>query len=98
MAVQFMNVESFFFLRKFIRPKNPLLSARIAYFVFLRRSTKKRGAKFKGRAKKGNNTCPPLPFSVDILCSEEERLLYFSCFPRGLAFSHICGKEHNKAL
>ncbi len=41
MAVQFINVESFFSLRKFIGPKNPLLTARIPYFVFLRRSGKK---------------------------------------------------------
>ncbi len=34
MAVQVINVESFLFLRKFIGPKNPLESARIAYFVF----------------------------------------------------------------
>ncbi len=52
MAVHFMNGESFFFLRKFIGPKNPLMSASIAYFVFLRRSAKKyMSAKFKGRAK-----------------------------------------------
>ncbi len=40
MAVQFINIESFFLLRKFIGPKNPLMSASIAYFVFLRRSEK----------------------------------------------------------
>ncbi len=54
MAAQFIYVESFFFLRKFIGPKNPLKSASIAYFVFLRRSAKKNMAtKFKGRAKTG---------------------------------------------
>ncbi len=41
MAVQIRNVSSFSFLRKFIGPKNPLMSASIAYFVFLRRSEKK---------------------------------------------------------
>ncbi len=41
MAVQFINVESFFLLRKFIGPQNPLLTARIAYFVILCRSAKK---------------------------------------------------------
>ncbi len=40
MAIQFISVEIFFFLRKFIGPKNPLMCARIAYFVFLRRSPK----------------------------------------------------------
>ncbi len=40
MAVQFINVEGLFFLRKSIGPKNPLVSARIAYFVILRRSAK----------------------------------------------------------
>ncbi len=50
MAVQFINVESSFFLRKFIRPKNPLSTARIAHFVFLRQSTKNMAAKFKGHA------------------------------------------------
>ncbi len=54
MAVQFIYVESFFFLRKSIGPKNPLMSASIAYFVFLRRSEKNMAAKFKGRAKTGN--------------------------------------------
>ncbi len=49
MAVQFINVESLFFLRKFIGPKNPLASARIAYFVILRRSAKIIAANFKGR-------------------------------------------------
>ncbi len=44
MAVQCINVESFFCLRKFIGPKNPLLSARIAYFVILRRSAKNMAA------------------------------------------------------
>ncbi len=34
MAVQFINVESFFFLRKFIRPKKPPLNPPIVYFVF----------------------------------------------------------------
>ncbi len=48
MAVQFINVESFFFLRKFIGLKNPLMSASIACFVFLRK--KNMAAKFKGRA------------------------------------------------
>ncbi len=38
MAVQFINVESSFFLSKFIGPKNPLMSASIA--------------KLKGHAKK----------------------------------------------
>ncbi len=52
MAVQFINVESFFWLRKFIGPKNPLLTACIPYFVFMRRSAKNMAAKFKGRAKK----------------------------------------------
>ncbi len=41
MAVQFINVESLFFLRKFIGPKNPLVSACFAYFVILRQSAKK---------------------------------------------------------
>ncbi len=41
MAVQFLNVKRFFFLHKFFGPKNPLMSAGIAYFVFLRRNTKK---------------------------------------------------------
>ncbi len=50
MAVKFINVESFFFLRKFNGTKNPLMSASIAYFVFLRRSAKNMAAKFKGRA------------------------------------------------
>ncbi len=52
MAVQFLNVESFFILRKVIGPKNPLMSACIAYFVFLRRRSKKVGAKFEARRKK----------------------------------------------
>ncbi len=43
MAVQFINVESFILLRKFIGPKNTLLTARIPYVVFLRRSAKKHG-------------------------------------------------------
>ncbi len=51
MAVQFINVESFFFLRKFVGPKNPLMSASIAYFVFLRLSAKNTAAEYKGRAK-----------------------------------------------
>ncbi len=45
MPVQFINVESFYFLRKFIGPKNPLLNAQIAYFVFLRRSAKNMAAR-----------------------------------------------------
>ncbi len=51
MAVQFINAESFFLLRKFIGLQNPLLTARIAYFLILRRSAKNMAAKFKGRAK-----------------------------------------------
>ncbi len=65
MAVQFINVEIFFLLRKFIGPKNPLLTARIPYFVFLRRSAKKMAAKFKGRAKSYNVN----PSKVDRLSS-----------------------------
>ncbi len=53
-AVQIINIESLFFLRKFIGPKNPLLSARIAYFVFLHRSAKNMAVKFKGRVKNAN--------------------------------------------
>ncbi len=34
MTVEFITVERFFFLSEFIGPKIPLLSARIAYFVF----------------------------------------------------------------
>ncbi len=37
MVVQFINVESFFFLRKLIGPQNPLMGASIAYFEFLPR-------------------------------------------------------------
>ncbi len=51
MAVQFINVGSFFLLRNFIGPKNPLSTARIAHFVFLRRSAKNMAAKFNGCAK-----------------------------------------------
>ncbi len=47
MAVQLINVESFFFLRKFIEPHNPLMSASIAYFEFLHRK-KNMAAKFRG--------------------------------------------------
>ncbi len=39
-AVLFMYFEKFFFLRKFVGPKNPLMSANIAYFAFLRRSAR----------------------------------------------------------
>ncbi len=53
MAVQFINVESFTFLRKFIRPKNPVMSASITNFVFfLHRSEKNMAAKFKRRVEK----------------------------------------------
>ncbi len=52
MAVLLINVESFIFLREFIGPKNPLMSANIAYCMFLRPSEKNMVAKFKGRAKK----------------------------------------------
>ncbi len=51
MAVQFIDVESFFSLRKFIGPKKLLLSGRIAYFEFLRRGAEKMAAKFKGYRK-----------------------------------------------
>ncbi len=54
MAVQFINAESFFLLRRFIEPKNPRSTARIAHFVFLRRSKKNMAAKFKGRVKKNS--------------------------------------------
>ncbi len=37
-------------MRKFIGLKNPLLSAHIAYFVFLHWMAKNKAAKFKGRA------------------------------------------------
>ncbi len=54
MAVQFINVESFFSLRKFVGPKNPRMSARIAYFVlFAPERNKNMADKFKGRAKNG---------------------------------------------
>ncbi len=67
MAVQFINVKSFFFLRKFIGPKNPLLNARIAYFVSLRRSAKKMAAKFKGRAKNKVSFIAALP-DANVAC------------------------------
>ncbi len=41
MAVKFINVERFVLLRKFIEPKNPLLTARIPYFVVLSPERKK---------------------------------------------------------
>ncbi len=41
MAVQFITVESLFFLCKFIGLKNPLIRAHVAYFAFLGRSEKK---------------------------------------------------------
>ncbi len=41
MAVRIINVKSL--LRKFIGPKNQLMSASIAYFVLLRLSAKKHG-------------------------------------------------------
>ncbi len=54
MAVQFINVESFFLLRRFIGPKNPLSTACIAHLVFLRRSAKKHGGQvLRPREKKG---------------------------------------------
>ncbi len=46
-----MADKSFYFLCTFIKPKSPLLSTRIAYFVFLRRKEKTQVAKFKGRVK-----------------------------------------------
>ncbi len=38
-------------MRKFIGPQNPLLSARIAYFVFFAPERKNMVAKFKGHAR-----------------------------------------------
>ncbi len=38
-----LTLSSFFFLRKFIGPKNPLIRTGIAFFVLLRRSAKKHG-------------------------------------------------------
>ncbi len=49
MAVQFINAESFVFLRKFTGPKNPLFCAHIAYFVLLRWSAKNMAATFIGK-------------------------------------------------
>ncbi len=49
MAVQFINVESLFFLSKFMGQKNPLVRARIACFVSLAPEREKNiTAYFKG--------------------------------------------------
>ncbi len=51
MAVQVINGESFFFLRKFFGSKNPLMSASIVCFVFFAPERKKNMvAKWKGHA------------------------------------------------
>ncbi len=50
MAVQFINVESFIFLRKFIGPNDQLTSASIVFLCFCAGAQKNMAAKFKGRA------------------------------------------------
>ncbi len=48
MAVQFINVESFFSLRKFIGPKNPLWLPVLPILWFCAGAQKNMAAKFKG--------------------------------------------------
>ncbi len=72
MVVESTNVESFFFMHKFIGPKNPLMSASSAYFVFLRRSAKK----FRLVGDTNLHTIPPMLAFLPGICFAPSYLYY----------------------
>ncbi len=53
MAVQFINVESFVFLRKFVGTKNPLSMPVLPILCFCAGAQKNMAAKFKGPLSEG---------------------------------------------